>query len=423
MKTIVLGIIAIATFVSAARAADSTPQPILLWPNGAPGATGTSDEDKPAVTVYLPDPAKNTGAAILVCPGGGYSTRCVDFEGTLVESWLSEHGIAAFVLRYRIRPLYGPKEWLADAQRGMQFVRAHAAEYHVSPNRIGIIGFSAGADLAANTAFRTTAGKPDAGDLLERVSTRPDFLILGYGSATLPPANADTAAGAAPSAPPTFMFCTAEDISHLTGMMALYSALRRQRVPAEAHFFQNGEHGVGFAQGDPTLGEWPQLMFNWVRANGFLTGETRVAMRGMVKLDGEPLARGSIIFTPIDIVGAPPAIGYLFNTGPVRGEYALRADQGPVPGKYRVEVRQDAVRWTSNAQDKMQLAMNQKARGGTMTDADRKEYADWARKRDLSPSIADQRVYRKHRPTDTGEMIVEIKAGEENHIDIDVASH
>src|SRR5579862_6333278 len=166
MKTSVLCIIAIAAFACVARAADPLPQPILLWPNGAPGATGTSDEDKPAVTVYLPDPAKNTGAAILVCPGGGYSTRCVDFEGTLVESWLREHGIAAFILRYRIRPLYGPKEWLADAQRGMQFVRAHAAEYHVSPNRIGIIGFSAGADLAANTAFRTAAGKADAADPL-----------------------------------------------------------------------------------------------------------------------------------------------------------------------------------------------------------------------------------------------------------------
>src|SRR5712671_5752872 len=102
-----LCIISIASMISSvARAAEPIPQPTLLWPNGAPGATGTSDEDKPAVTVYLPDPAKNTGAAILVCPGGGYSTRCTDFEGTLVESWLREHGIAAFILRYRIRPLY-----------------------------------------------------------------------------------------------------------------------------------------------------------------------------------------------------------------------------------------------------------------------------------------------------------------------------
>jgi acetyl esterase/lipase len=418
----VIWIVALMARVGIAYATDPTPQPVLLWPNGAPGATGASDEDKPAITAYLPDAEHNTGAAILICPGGGFSTRCTDFEGTLVANWLRPRGVAGFILRYRIRPLYGAKEWLADAQRGMQYVRSHAQDYHISPDRIGIIGFSAGADLAANTAMRALSAKGDSADPIERVSSRPDFLILGYGSAAMPAMSADAPQGDHPVAPPTFMFCTAEDASHLNGMLALYTALRRQRVPAEVHFFQNGEHGVGFAQGDPVLGEWPLLMLNWIRANGFLAGQPRLAVRGLVKLDGEPLARGSVIFTPIDIVGAPPAIGYVFNTGPVRGEYAIGAAQGLVPGKYRVEVRQDAQRWLSNSRDPMQLGMNQKQRSGAMTDDDRKAYSEWARKRDLSPSIQEQRVYGKNHPGDAAEMVVEVKPGSENHIDVEVTS-
>lgn len=398
-------------------------QPVLLWPEGAPGATGQSDEDKPAVTVYLPEASKNTGAAILVCPGGGFLTRCTDFEGTLVANWLKDRGIAAFILRYRIRPIYTMKESLADAQRGMQFVRSHASEFQISANRIGIIGFSAGAELAASACIRTLPGNQEAKEQIDRAASRPDFLILAYGSAPLPansqePLPQDNR----PAMPPTFMFCTAEDAAHLGGMLNLYTALRRQRVPVEAHFFQSGEHGVGFALGDPVLGEWPELMFTWVRANGFLTGERRVALRGIVKLDGQPLARGEVVLTPIDIVGAPPIVGYVFNTGPTRGEFVVGQDRGAVPGRYRVEVRQDAERWMSNAVNPMQVKMQQKQRSGTLTEADRKEWIEWARKRDLSPSLQTQRVYRRQRPGSAEDLIVEVKSGEEARIDIDMTS-
>ncbi len=161
---------------------------IELWPNGAPGATGTADEDKPAIVPFVPEAAKSTGAAILVCPGGGFTLRATDHEGVLVAQWLKARGIAAFILRYRLRPLYGREHWLRDAQRGMQFIRAHAAEYRVDARRVGIIGFSAGAQLAADASFNPLAGDAEANDPLDRVSSRPDFLILSYGSMQLPAA-------------------------------------------------------------------------------------------------------------------------------------------------------------------------------------------------------------------------------------------
>jgi acetyl esterase/lipase len=418
----------LAAVAAPARGADpssqSAPRPVELWPDGAPGATGDSDEDKPAVYAYLPSPEQNTGAAVLVCPGGGFTTRCIDFEGVLVAEWLRSHGVAGVILRYRIRPLYQMKDSLLDAQRGIQYLRAHADELRIDPNRIGIIGFSAGAELAASASLRTRPGQADAADPIDRQSSRPDFLVLAYGSAPMPRASDDAQPKTAPPPPPpTFMFCTAEDVSHLGGMLSLYSSLRAARVPVEAHFFASGEHGVGFAQGDPVLGAWPDLMFNWMRAGGFLTGKQRVALRGLVKLDGEPLARGSVILTPTAAgPGAPPVVGYVFNTGPTRGEFVVAKNLGPVPGRYRVEVRQDATRWVSNARDPVQLAAREKMRAGTFTDEDRRAWNEAARKRDLSPSIEGQRVYRRTRPSDAGETTVEIKAGEENRVDIEVFS-
>ena len=125
-----------------------------------PRATGATPEDKPAVYPFLPAPDKNTGAAILVCPGGGNQTRCVDFEGILVAQWLKEHGIAAFVLRYRIAPLYTSAEARLDTQRGVQYLRAHAAELKIDPARIGVMGGSAGGHLCGLLAM--TSGRDEA---------------------------------------------------------------------------------------------------------------------------------------------------------------------------------------------------------------------------------------------------------------------
>src|SRR5689334_21924152 len=137
--------------------AQQLPSPILLWPGGAPGATGVTDEDKPAITPFIPEPAKRNGAAILVVPGGGFTIRAVDHEGVLVAQWLKDHGITAFVLRYRLRPIYERQHWLRDGQRAMQYIRSHASEYNISTERVGAVGFSAGANLTADLAFNPVA--------------------------------------------------------------------------------------------------------------------------------------------------------------------------------------------------------------------------------------------------------------------------
>lgn len=379
---------------------------IELWPNGAPGATGATDEDKPAIIPIIPDAAKATGAAILVIPGGGFTLRATDHEGVLVAQWLKERGIAAFILRYRIRPLYGREHWLRDAQRGMQFIRARAAEYRVDVNRVGVIGFSAGAQLAADATFNSLAGEAASSDLLDRVHSRPDFLILSYGSMQMP------AAAANAKLPPAFMYCTAEDAGAMRGMVDLYASLHKANVPVEAHFFAKGVHGVGFAEGDPVLGEWPHLMHRWLTAGGWLTDQPRLALTGVVKLDGSPLVRGVVILTPVDQPAAPPVVAYITNAHTnALGSFDISADQGPVAGKYRVEVRQDATRWLSNSRDPVMIKMMAKQRDRTLTDEDRKEWGEYIRHRDSSPSIENQRVFSRQRPKDKSGYIVEIKPG------------
>lgn len=410
--------LALAMILSVIALAQDKPnfRTIELWPNGAPGATGTSDEDKPAVIPFIPDAANATGAAMLVCPGGGFTLRAVDHEGIQVAQWLKARGIAAFVLRYRLRPLYERKDWLRDAQRGVQFIRANAKQYNVATNRIGIVGFSAGAHLAADVSFNPLAGEANASDQLDRMNSRPDFLVLSYGALALP-ANVT-------NVPPTFMYCTAEDAGAMRGMSDLYASLNKAKVPAEAHFFASGVHGVGFAQGDPILGEWPNLMHRWLVANGFLTAQARLPIAGVIKLNGAPLNRGVTILTPVDNPNAPSATIYITNahTDPL-GSFALSAAQGLVAGKYRVEVRQDAVRWLSNSRDPVMIGMMEKSRAGKLTDEERKQWGDYVRQRDSSPSIENQRVYRRQHPQDKTDYLVEIKAGVVNKLTLEVFSH
>ncbi len=379
---------------------------IELWPNGAPGATGTSDEDKPAIIPIIPDAAKATGAAILVIPGGGFTVRATDHEGVLVANWLKERGITAFILRYRIRPMYQRKDWLADAQRAMQHIRANAKELHIAPNRIGIVGFSAGADLAYDASLNPLLANPESADVVERVPSRPDFQILVYGASP----QRGTEAAKLAALPPAFLFCTMEDMSHVRGMSALYSDLIQAKVPAEAHFFQNGEHGVGFALGDPVLGEYPGLMHRWLTQGGWLTDKPRQAISGVVKLDGTGLVRGMVTLTPVGNPNAPSVTAYITNAHTRElGSFIVDEKQGPIAGKYRVEVRQDATRWLSNSRDPVMIEMMEKQRTGKMNDEDRKKWGDYIRKRDLSPSIENQRVFARQHPKDKSDYIVEIK--------------
>ncbi len=304
---------------------------------------------------------------------------------------------------------------------------AHADGFHIDPDRIGIIGFSAGAVLASNVALKAQPRTSDARDPIEREPSRAAFQILAYGSpGLLGLAEGANASARKPmewgAAPPTFLFCTTEDSAIVRAMTDLYVNLSRAKIPVEAHFFAHGVHGVGFAQGDPVRGAWPDLMWNWLRAGGFLTRAPRVALRGIVTLDGEPLARGSVIFTPIDSHVAPPVVAFVFNTGPVRGEFVVPANQGPTPGRYRVEVRQDSARWVSNSRDPVIGKLTAKLRGGTLTDDERQEWIAYARKRDLSPSLGDQRVFRAKHPGDGRDRIVEFKSGSENRIDVAVST-
>jgi hypothetical protein len=298
----------------------------------------------------------------------------------------------------------------------MRYIRAHAGDYGIDPTRVGALGFSAGANLLVDLMLHIKPADPAARDPLDRLSTRPDFLVLGYGFMQIPQ-NTDPKVVAA--FPPTFFYCTVEDRSNVLNMLALQSTLIRNNVPVEAHYFENGIHGTGFGLGDPVLGQWPGLLDNWVRTNGLLTGGKRIALTGMLNLDGLPLQKGMLILRPRDDPHAPTVVVYQNNTGtgPL-GQFIVPASQGPVPGRYQVEVRQDATRWISNSREPLMIEMMAKQRANTLTEEDRRRWGEYLRQRDLSPSIDRQRVFTRQHPGDTRDYVVEIAAGRELIIDV-----
>src|SRR6185295_4494487 len=167
--------------VSAACAQPANrPKGELLWPGGAPGAQGTEDVDKPTLAAYVVPAGRGTGTAVIVCPGGGYQGLSMDKEGDQIAKWLNSLGVTSFVLKYRLGPKYHHPVELGDAQRAIRTVRAKAAEYRLLPDRIGIMGFSAGGHLAATAGTHFDAGNAGAPDAIDRLSSRPDFLVLCY---------------------------------------------------------------------------------------------------------------------------------------------------------------------------------------------------------------------------------------------------
>lgn len=266
------------------------PKVELLWPAGAPGAVGAQPEDKPTITVYPAAEDKATGAAVIVCPGGGYGFLASDYEGMDVARWLSKQGVTGFVLKYRVAPRYHHPAPLQDAQRAVRTVRARAREWDVDPKKIGIMGFSAGGHLASSAGTHFDEGKPDADDPVERVSSRPDFLILCYPVITFTgpyvhKGSRDNLLGKNPdpklvesfsndkqvtkNTPPTFLFHTDEDTAVPPENSALfYLALKKAGVPAELHVYEKGKHGVGLAPKDPVLSSWPERLTAWLKARG-----------------------------------------------------------------------------------------------------------------------------------------------------------
>ena len=268
------------------------PTPQLLWPAGAPDAKGDQDEDKPALWVFLPPEAKAVGAAVIVCPGGGYGHLAIGHEGKEVAEWLNSLGITAFVLRYRLAPRYHAPAPLLDVQRAVRTVRAGADYWHIDPARIGVMGFSAGGHLASTIGTHFDQGDSSAKDSIDRVGCRPDFLILAYPVISLGGVYAHQGSKqnllgdhpeaelveslsnekvVTPETPPTFLFHTGEDRSVMPENSVLfYLALRKAKVPAEMHIYEHGRHGMGLAAGDPVLSGWPMLCADWLRGRGVL---------------------------------------------------------------------------------------------------------------------------------------------------------
>jgi acetyl esterase/lipase len=267
----------------------TTNQPIRLWPGAAPGAIGGESADVPTITPYLPPRDKATGAAVVVCPGGGYQ-MLADHEGRPVAEWLNSIGVAAFVLKYRIAPRYHHPSPLLDAQRALRTVRARAAEWGIDPRRVGILGFSAGGHLASTAATHFDAGASDDADPTERAGSRPDLVILIYPVITM---REQTHAGSKknllgdqPAAqlvalmsndeqvtretPPAFLIHTVNDtVVPVENSLRFAAALGKAGVPYEMHLYERGPHGFGLGTGDPALSSWAERCADWLRLHGF----------------------------------------------------------------------------------------------------------------------------------------------------------
>ena len=280
MKTLIL-LLPLFGLVSAAHG--QAAKVVRLWPGDAPGALGTNDRDIPTLTLFLPDPAKATGAAMVVCPGGGYE-HLAPHEGATYAIWLTNQGIAAFVLKYRLGSAgYRHPVELEDAARAVRQVRFHAKEWKVDPKRVGIIGSSAGGHLASTVMTHFDAGNPGDADPVEHESCRPDFAVLVYPVITMEAGLAhkgsrDNLLGKNPSpelvallsnelhvtkdTPPCFIFHGYEDTTvPVENSLNFAAAMRRAGVPCELHVYEKGKHGIGL--GSPSY--TPERFHPWVR--------------------------------------------------------------------------------------------------------------------------------------------------------------
>jgi acetyl esterase/lipase len=273
------------------RGAD--PEVVVLWPDGAPGAVGNEDVDRPTLTLYPAPEQRSSGAAVVVCPGGGYHALAMDHEGTQIARWLNSIGVSAFVLKYRLGPRYHHPAPLNDAQRALRWVRLNSEKFHIDRGRLGIWGFSAGGHLASTAATHFDRGNPGAAEMIDRMSSRPDFVILAYpvisftteyvheGSRrNLLGDNPDpklmellsNEKQVTADTPPTFLFHTDEDNGvPAENSVLFYLALRKAGVPAELHIYEHGPHGVGLAPTDLALSSWPHRLADWLYGRGLLT--------------------------------------------------------------------------------------------------------------------------------------------------------
>ncbi len=280
------------------------PASILLWPYGAPGSEAHRDEPEtvgwrqeinivfpilynihnPTITPFLPAKDKATGCAVIVCPGGGNMFHTIDREGYDLGQWLADHGVAAFILKYRLtrdttnlitgapQP-YNNTHSTADALRAIRLVRSRATEWGLDPTHIGIMGFSAGGGVTFDAALADSKGNPNAPDPIDRLDAHPNFLGIIYSS---PPRQLSAADAVVPADfPSSFLLCSAADpspgVSGAQGLARFYGVLKNAKVPVELHIFEEGGHGFGVRQWSYSVAQWPNLFRGWLNDRGFLT--------------------------------------------------------------------------------------------------------------------------------------------------------
>ncbi len=270
------------------------PPAVVLWPDGAPGAQARRSEPEqlawreeadnhitfpvlfnihnPSIVPFMPRKARATGAAVIIAPGGGHMFLTIDREGYDLARWLAERGIAAFVLKYRLArdragnsPYQADPDALADAKRAVRVIRSHSVEWGVDPHRVGFLGFSAGGQVAGLLALQADAGDPAAGDPIEKLSSRPDFLGFIYGGPYKTTDFTDTKLA------PSFLLCAYDDANNAENMANLFVHLRAANLAAELHVYGAGGHGFGVRH-DRSLSveNWPAQFTAWLKDLGML---------------------------------------------------------------------------------------------------------------------------------------------------------
>jgi acetyl esterase/lipase len=284
MKTIL--VVAVGLFAGICFLHGQEPQVIPLWEKGAPGFEDRRNEPElakdywvrnihnPSITVFLPPEGKANGAAVLICPGGGHRELVYQAEGVEPAQFLNKLGVTAFVLKYRLaRETNSPYSLSIhprqDAQRAMRLIRSRAAEWHLDPDRIGVMGFSAGGEVAAMLVYSSSAGIAEAADPVDRANCRADFQIVIY-----PGPLAGPSGGVAADAPPAFFVVADDDSPVIVGsVLSQLEKYRQASRPIEVHLYAHGGHGFNMGNRSKlaSIKGWPQRMADWLADNGILT--------------------------------------------------------------------------------------------------------------------------------------------------------